>query len=144
MREALGLDQPSWVRYLLWLKQFFWVEPLHLVDHWFGTAFRPTCGARGVVADKVGPNSSSAPASNPVGGGHHRGRVAAIPIGVISAYKRYRWFDQVGTFISMVGFSVSQLLHRRGADRGVLGQPELVSVYLRHHPRGELWPSFVP
>ncbi|MBL8338253.1 MAG: ABC transporter permease, partial [Rhodoferax sp.] len=39
MREALGLDQPSWVRYLLWLKQFFWVEPLHLIDHWFGTHF---------------------------------------------------------------------------------------------------------
>ena len=39
MREALGLDQPSWVRYLLWLKQFMWVEPLHLLDHWFGTAY---------------------------------------------------------------------------------------------------------
>ena len=25
MREALGLDQPSWVRYLLRLKQFLWV-----------------------------------------------------------------------------------------------------------------------
>ena len=30
----------------------------------------------------------------------------AIPIGVISAYKQYSWFDQLGTFISMIGFSV--------------------------------------
>ena len=34
----------------------------------------------------------------------------AVPIGVISAYKHYSWFDQVGTFISMVGFSVPTFL----------------------------------
>jgi peptide/nickel transport system permease protein len=30
----------------------------------------------------------------------------AIPIGVISAYKQYSVFDQVGTLIAMVGYSV--------------------------------------
>jgi len=30
----------------------------------------------------------------------------AIPIGVYSAYKQYSWFDQAGTFVTMVGFSV--------------------------------------
>src|SRR5690606_10030131 len=30
----------------------------------------------------------------------------AIPVGVISAYKQYSLFDQIGTFISMVGYSV--------------------------------------
>ena len=34
------------------------------------------------------------------------GIIIAIPIGVISAYKQYSWFDQIGTFISMLGFSV--------------------------------------
>ena len=34
------------------------------------------------------------------------GILIAIPIGVISAYRQYSVFDQVGTFISMVGFSV--------------------------------------
>lgn len=29
MREALGLGSPWYVRYVLWLKQFFWVEPLY-------------------------------------------------------------------------------------------------------------------
>ena len=32
--------------------------------------------------------------------------IIAVPIGVISAYKQYSIFDQVGTFLSMVGFSV--------------------------------------
>ena len=32
--------------------------------------------------------------------------IIAIPIGVISAIKQYSIFDQVGTFVSMVGFSV--------------------------------------
>ena len=30
----------------------------------------------------------------------------AVPIGVISAYRQYSAFDQVGTFVSMIGFSV--------------------------------------
>ena len=30
----------------------------------------------------------------------------AIPIGIYSAYRQYSWFDQMGTFVSMVGFSV--------------------------------------
>jgi peptide/nickel transport system permease protein len=34
------------------------------------------------------------------------GILIAIPIGIVSAYRQYSWFDQVGTFISMVGFSV--------------------------------------
>ena len=32
--------------------------------------------------------------------------VISIPIGVISAYKQYSVFDQVGTFVAMIGFSV--------------------------------------
>jgi peptide/nickel transport system permease protein len=34
------------------------------------------------------------------------GALIAIPIGIISAYKQYSWFDQFGTLFSMVGFSV--------------------------------------
>ena len=32
--------------------------------------------------------------------------IIAVPIGVISAVKQYSAFDQIGTFVSMVGFSV--------------------------------------
>jgi peptide/nickel transport system permease protein len=34
------------------------------------------------------------------------GVLIAVPIGVISAYRQYSAFDQAGTFVSMVGFSV--------------------------------------
>src|SRR3569833_1531728 len=36
MRAALGLGDPLLVRYLLWLRQFFWIEPLHVADSLFG------------------------------------------------------------------------------------------------------------
>jgi peptide/nickel transport system permease protein len=32
--------------------------------------------------------------------------IIALPIGIISAYRQYSWFDQLGTFVSMIGFSV--------------------------------------
>jgi len=34
------------------------------------------------------------------------GILIAVPVGVISAYRQYSVFDQVGTFVSMVGYSV--------------------------------------
>ena len=37
--EALGVNEPLHVRYLLWLKQFFWIEPLYAIDHIFGTSY---------------------------------------------------------------------------------------------------------
>ena len=30
----------------------------------------------------------------------------ALPIGIYSAYRQYSWFDNAGTFVTMVGFSV--------------------------------------
>ena len=110
MREALGLDQPSWVRYLLWLKQFMWVEPLHLLDHWFGTAYAADM-QRVISWQTRSPVTELIAQRLPqtlwvVGMGYVIGVSIAIPIGVISAYRQYSWFDQLGTFVSMVGFSV--------------------------------------
>lgn len=41
-----------------------------------------------------------------VGTSYIVGILIALPLGIISAYKQYSWFDQIGTFISMIGFSV--------------------------------------
>ena len=110
MREALGLDQPSYVRYLLWLKQFFWIEPLHLVDHLFGTSygegmqrvisFQSRQPVMQIIAERM-PQTLMV-----VGLAYLIGVMIALPIGIISAYRQYSWFDNLGTFISMVGFSV--------------------------------------
>jgi peptide/nickel transport system permease protein len=110
MREALGLDQPSYVRYGLWLKQFFYVEPLHLVDHWFGTAYGEgmqrvvSWQTRSPVVDLIAQRLPQT--LWVVGMGYLIGVALAVPIGVISAYRQYSWFDQIGTFVAMVGFSV--------------------------------------
>ena len=37
MREALGLGEPMHIRFGKWLYQFFWVEPMALLDGVLGT-----------------------------------------------------------------------------------------------------------
>ncbi len=34
------------------------------------------------------------------------GILIALPIGIYSAYRQYSLFDQAGTFVTMVGFSI--------------------------------------
>ena len=41
-----------------------------------------------------------------VGMSYVLGVLIALPIGIYSAYRQYSAFDQIGTFVSMVGFSV--------------------------------------
>ncbi|AUH32930.1 ABC transporter permease [Paracoccus tegillarcae] len=110
MREALGLGQAWYIRYVLWLKQFFWVEPLYWFDHFFGTgyadgmqriiSFQSRSPVFDVIAQRL-PQTLTV-----VGMSYVVAILIAIPIGIISAYKQYSWFDQLGTFISMVGFSM--------------------------------------
>lgn len=110
MREALGLGQAWYIRYVLWLKQFFWIEPLHWVDQLLGTdfsrgaqriiSFQSRSPVFDVIAERI-PQTLKV-----VGFSYLVGVLIAIPIGIISAYKQYSWFDQLGTFISMVGFSM--------------------------------------
>ena len=110
MRAALGLDSPWWVRYLLWLKQFFWIEPLYWLDQLLDTSFTEgqqrilswqfRSPAMDVILQRM-PQTLTV-----VGFAYVVGTLIAIPIGIVSAYRQYSWFDQIGTFISMIGFSV--------------------------------------
>ncbi|MDO5621860.1 MAG: ABC transporter permease [Paracoccus sp. (in: a-proteobacteria)] len=110
MRVALGLDQAWYIRYVLWLKQFFWVEPLYTIDKIFGTHFADgmqriiSFQSRSPVFDIIAQRLPQT--LTVVGMSYVIGVAIAIPIGIISAYKQYSWFDQIGTFISMVGFSM--------------------------------------
>ncbi len=110
MKEALGLGAPIYVRYLLWLKQFFWVEPLHAFDWVFGTHFSAgmqrilSWQFRSPVFDVIIQRLPQT--LTVVGMSYLIGVLIALPIGVISAYRQYSWFDQAGTFVAMVGYSV--------------------------------------
>ncbi|OZB17711.1 MAG: ABC transporter substrate-binding protein [Rhodobacterales bacterium 34-62-10] len=110
MREALGLGAPVHIQFFKWLVQFFWVEPQVLIDHIFGTSFSEgqlrvlSWQTRSPVMDIVVQRLPQT--LWVVGMSYVLGVMIALPIGIYSAYRQYSVFDQVGTFVSMVGFSV--------------------------------------
>ena len=107
---AMGADQLVHVRYVLWLKQFFWVEPLNLWDYTFGTTFAEgqqriiSYQTRGPVFDLILQRLPQT--LTVIGTAYLVGVLIALPIGIYSAYRQYSWFDQFGTLFAMIGFSV--------------------------------------
>ncbi|MHA3980463.1 ABC transporter permease [Halovulum sp. GXIMD14794] len=112
IRESLGLDQPMPVRYFRWCIQFFWYEPLNLIETWTGLTIGDTDDrirvlswqTRSPVVDLIAERTPQT--LWVIGMSYVLGVLIALPIGIISAYRQYSWFDQLGTFVSMVGFSV--------------------------------------
>jgi len=110
MMKALGADQPMIVRYVLWCKQFFWVEPMHIIGNLTGYDLAGDAQriiswqSRSPVADIIAQRMPQT--LTVVGMSYIIGVLIALPIGIISAYRQYSWFDQIGTLISMIGFSV--------------------------------------
>ena len=110
IRESLGLGEPIHIRYLLWLQQFFVNEPLHLISELTGWDIGSdrqrviSWQSRSPVVDIVAQRMPQT--LWVVGLSYVFGILIAVPIGIISAYRQYSWFDQIGTFVSMVGFSV--------------------------------------
>ena len=110
MIEAMGADQPVFVRYLLWLKQFFWIEPMTQFDYWFGTGYVEgeqrilSWQTRSPVFSIIGERLPQTLIV--IGTAYLVGILIALPIGIYSAYRQYSIFDQVGTLVAMIGFSV--------------------------------------
>ena len=112
IRISLGFDQPFHIRYLKWMQQFFINEPLNIIEQIFDVKIGDSenrlrvrsWATRSPVIDLVIERTPQT--LWVVGLSYVIAIIIAIPIGVISAVKQYSIFDQVGTFISMVGFSV--------------------------------------
>jgi peptide/nickel transport system permease protein len=111
IRISLGLGEPFHIRYVKWLQQFFVNEPLNLIEQWTGWTIgdgdRPrviSWVTRSPVVDLIAERMPQT--LWVVGLSYVLGILIALPIGILSAYKQYSWFDQFGTFFSMVGFSV--------------------------------------
>jgi peptide/nickel transport system permease protein len=108
--ESLGVNEPLHVRYLLWLKQFFWVEPLNGIDAVFGTSYADgmqriiSYQSRSPVFAQIGERIPQT--LTVIGTAYVVGVLIALPIGIYSAYRQYSLFDQAGTLFAMVGFSV--------------------------------------
>jgi peptide/nickel transport system permease protein len=110
MRQALGLDQPTHIRFLKWMWQFFVIEPSVWVDAALGTGFSEgsprviSWQSRSPVMDLVAERLPQT--LWVVGMSYVVGILIALPIGIYSAYRQYSLFDQIGTFVTMVGYSV--------------------------------------
>ncbi len=110
MREALGIGQPVHIRFSKWLYQFFLIEPMVLVDTFLGTTFSE--GAQRVISWQTrSPVMDIVAQRLPqtlwvVGVAYVVAVLIALPVGIYSAYRQYSVFDQAGTFITMIGFSV--------------------------------------
>ena len=111
IKESLGLEQSFAVRYVKWLNQFFINEPLNLIEETFNVSIGDSdrlrvrsWATRSPVVDLIIERTPQT--LWVVGMAYVIGILIAIPVGVISAYRQYSIFDQVGTFVSLVGFSV--------------------------------------
>ncbi len=112
IRIGLGLGEPFHIRYLKWLEQFFVNEPLNILERLTGwtigdseNRLRVTSWAtRSPVVDLVVERLPQT--LWVIGMAYLVAVLIAVPIGVISAYRQYSIFDQIGTLFSLIGFSV--------------------------------------
>ncbi|SDI44049.1 ABC transporter permease [Alloyangia pacifica] len=120
MREALGVGEPALVQYWKWLVQVFWTEPKIFIDWltrdsfllgWLPDTHLYQGELRVISWQTRSPVMDIVLQRIPqtlwvVGLSYVVGVLIALPIGIYSAYRQYSVFDQAGTFITMVGFSI--------------------------------------
>jgi len=92
IRESLGLNQPWHVRYVKWV-----IAIAHLD---FGYSFMSRSPVMDLIWQRL-PNTLAV-----VGVAYIIGVLLAVPIGMISAVKRYSVFDHLSTTFAFIGFSV--------------------------------------
>lgn len=92
IKRALGLDQPWPIRYVKWLTA--------LVQGDWGYSFASHLPVWDLIKLRI-PNTLAV-----VGVAYLIAVVIAIPIGVLSAIKRYSIFDHIATTIAFAGFSL--------------------------------------
>src|SRR5438552_17999397 len=92
IRHQLGLDDPWPIRYVKWVSS--------LAQGDFGISFMSHSSVMDLIAQRL-PNTLAV-----VGVAYIIGVLLAVPIGMISAVRRYSIFDHVATTFAFVGFSL--------------------------------------
>ena len=112
IRESLGFNDPFIVRWWNWTQLMVINEPLHLFESWTGTCIGD-CESR----DRIISWSSRSPAMDTVyerlpqtlwvlGLGLVFGVLIAVPIGTLPPDKHNSWLDNIGTVVTLLGYSV--------------------------------------
>ena len=92
IRASLGLDQPMPIRYVHWLGQ--------LLQGDLGFSFATRSSVTGLILQRL-PNTLAV-----VGVAYVIGILVAVPVGTLSAAKRYSFLDHFATTVAFIGFSV--------------------------------------
>ncbi|MGH2450542.1 MAG: ABC transporter permease [Candidatus Limnocylindria bacterium] len=92
IRASLGLDDPTPVRYVKWLTAMLQGD--------FGFSFASRTDVMGLIVQRL-PNTLAV-----LGVAYVLSVLLAIPIGVLSAVKRYSVFDHLATTLAFIGFSI--------------------------------------
>src|SRR5437867_9288053 len=92
IRESLGLNQPWPIRYVKWMTSMFRAD--------FGVSFMSHSPVIELIQQRL-PNTLAV-----VGVAYVVGVLMGIPIGMVSAVKRYSIFDHAATTFAFIGFSV--------------------------------------
>jgi peptide/nickel transport system permease protein len=92
IRHSLGLDDPWPIRYVKWITS--------VVQGNLGYSFMSHTPVIGLILERL-PNTLAI-----VGVAYVVGVALAVPIGMVSAVKRYSMFDHVATTFAFLGFSV--------------------------------------
>lgn len=112
IRDSLGFNDPFLVRWWNWNKLMVINEPIHLFE-----SITNTCIGDCEDRARIISWSSRSAAMDTVyerlpqtlwvlGLGLLFGVLIAVPIGALQAYKQYSWFDNVGTVVTLLGYSV--------------------------------------
>lgn len=112
IRESLGFNDPFFVRWWNWTRMMVVNEPMHAFE-----SITNTCLGDCESRDRIISWSSRSPAMDTIyqrlpqtlwvlGLGLIFGVLIAVPIGALQAYKQYSWFDNAGTVVTLLGYSV--------------------------------------
>ncbi|KPP92010.1 MAG: peptide/nickel transport system permease protein [Rhodobacteraceae bacterium HLUCCA08] len=133
IRESLGLGQPVHIRYWKWLTQMVYYEPAYYLSQatgWFDPpevarmlSWQTRAPVMDIILERL-PQTLRV-----VGLAYVVGVLIALPIGIISAYRQYSVFDQAGTFVSMIGYSIPPFFS------GVL----MIVIFSVGMPRDSFW-----
>ncbi len=97
LRQAYGLDQPVYVRYYRWMKNI-------LLYGEFGYSFAEGRRVTDIIRERL-PLTILITSVTLL-----FTWIVAVPLGVLSAVKRYSWYDYFMTFISFIGYSIPNFL----------------------------------
>jgi peptide/nickel transport system permease protein len=92
IRKSLGLDQPIYLRYFKWVWAFIRGD--------MGYSFTSRSPVLDLILQRL-PTTLWI-----VGSAYLLGVLVSLPLGIISALKRYSWIDKIVTTLALLGFSL--------------------------------------